>query len=197
MALIEQDTWSKFADMTVDREPLFYHVAEQVAGDDGAGRLVVDLGCGAGSASRTFLAHGWRVFATDAEPRGIQLLLDRVGDNERSRLETAVGRFTEVDLSLADLVFASLSLPFAVEEFEDSLDAALSALKPGGWFVAVLFGPNDSWADEVVTVDRDYLEDRFEEFESVEVRDEEFDGQTEAGPKHWHWMTIIARRPLP
>ncbi len=57
---------------------------------------------------------------------------------------------------MADLVFASLSLPFAGDKHDSSVRRALAAVKPGGWFVGVLFGHNGTWASNpaVSSIDR-------------------------------------------
>ena len=157
---------------------------------------MIDLGCGGGADTRAFLEHGWSVFAVDAEPRAIEVLRAHVPEHQTARLTTAVGRFNEVDLPAADLVFASLSLPFAGDEFEESIAAAIGALKPGGWFVAVLLGGNDSWADEVATVDSGQLEHLLLDFDHVGIKEQEFEGDSGAGPKHWHWVMVTARRIL-
>ena len=192
-------TWAEFADLTADREPLpFFDTALVVTdGEQGNGRLVVDLGCGAGVETRGFLARGWRVFAMDAEPHAIEVLLERVHEEHRGRLETAVGSFTSTPLPQADLVYASLSLPFAAEDFLASVDAALTAVKPGGHFVGVFLGPNDTWApdDDTKVVDRSDLGRLFSGFADVLIEEDEFDGSYSKGDKHWHWFVVSARRP--
>lgn len=92
----------------------------------------------------------------------------------RHRLEDAHGGFHEVDLRQADLVCAQLSLPFTHGEFEASIDAALGAVKPGGAFVGRLFGHNDTWAgDGVASIDRVWIEDRFDGFSELHVEERE------------------------
>lgn len=191
--------WARFAEATASRRPLpFFDIAmDATDGDHGGGRLAIDLGCGAGVETLALLERGWRVFAMDSEPRAIEVLADRVPESHQANLQTAVGRFTDVDLPKADLVYASLSLPFAVNDFDASIDAALSAVRPGGWFVGVLLGANDTWADEVATVDRSELNRLFSGFENLSIDAQEFDGDSGAGPKHWHWYVIRALRPVP
>lgn len=192
-------TWADYAERTAGRKPLpFFETAIAVTGgNDGAGRLVLDLGCGAGVEVRAFLERGWDVFAVDAEPRAVEVLLEGMPEEHLSRLRTAVGRFSEVDLPRADLVYASLSLPFAGAEFDESVAAALEAVAPGGWFVAVFLGPNDTWAsdDGVAIVDKSTLHRLLRGFEDITVAPSEFDGGSGAGPKHWHWYVVSAKKP--
>lgn len=112
-------------------------------------------------------------------------------------LEMRLGLFHEVELPEADLVFASLSLPFAGKHFDKALASALRAVKPDGWFVGVLFGHNDTWADQpdVTTVDMEGIEVAFSGFIDLEIEEEEFDGSSGSGPKHWHWYVVSAKRP--
>ncbi|MEA1902605.1 MAG: methyltransferase domain-containing protein [Actinomycetota bacterium] len=189
--------WEQYAEVTAGRPPLpFFDVAVAKAnGDHGDGRLVVDLGSGGGVEARAFLERGWRVFAVDAEPRAVEVLLERTNREHLDRLETAVGRFTDVTLPQADLVYASLSLPFAVDDFEESIASALAAVRPGGWFIGVLLGPHDTWADQVATVDRSDIARLFTDFENLDIDTHEFDGPSGIGPKHWHWHVISARKP--
>lgn len=195
MALIEKDTWAQFAEHTAERNPLpFFETANSLAGHHGDGRLVIDLGCGAGVEARAFLERGWEVFAVDAEPRGIEILTSKVAPEHRHRLTTSVGRFTEVTLPEADLVYSSLALPFTGDEFDESFAAATAAVKPGGWFLAALIGPHDTWADEVVTVDANQAASLMSGFEDVVVEETEFEGGSGAGPKHWHWVVVSGRK---
>lgn len=175
----------------------FQRAIEVTNGEDGAGRLVVDLGSGAGNEALAFLARGWTVHAVDGEPAAIEILKSRVRDDQRDRLSTQVSYFHEMALPQADLVFASLSLPFSGAHLEASMRRALQAVKPGGWFVGVLFGHNDTWApdDDVASVDAAMIEEFIEGFDPIEVEEEEFDGPYSRGDKHWHWYVVVAQRP--
>ncbi|MEE8376172.1 MAG: class I SAM-dependent methyltransferase, partial [Acidimicrobiia bacterium] len=141
-----KSAWARYAEGSAGRDPIKFlaRAIKLTAGDEGHGRLAIDLGCGAGNEALALLQKGWKVHAIDSEPRAIELLESMVGDDVRSRLTTQVGAFDEVDLPMADLVFASLSLPFAGDKHHASVRRALAAVKPGGWFVGVLFGHNDT-----------------------------------------------------
>lgn len=59
-----------YQERTAHREPTEYFVSamEFINGDNGDGRLAVDLGCGGRAETMALLARGWRVFAMDADP---------------------------------------------------------------------------------------------------------------------------------
>jgi SAM-dependent methyltransferase len=195
----DKSTWARYAEGTAGRDPMKFlaQAIEQTAGEEGDGRLAIDLGSGAGNETLALLERGWKVHAVDSEPRAIEMLESRVDETQRSRLTTQVGAFDKAALPLADLVFASLSLPFAGDSHDLSVQRALNAVKPGGWFVGVLFGHNDTWSSntEVSSVDRGDIAALFTGFDPVEIDEEEFDGSSSIGEKHWHWYVVSAHRP--
>jgi SAM-dependent methyltransferase len=173
------------------------HALKLTDGHDGSGRLAIDLGCGAGNETLALLERGWHVHAVDGEPRAIEILESRVPPEARPRLTTEVALFHEADLPKADLVFASLSIPFAGDNHDESVGKALSAVKAGGWFVGVFFGENDSWVSEpdVAMTDRIQIASLFTDFDPI-IDEEEFDGPSGIGEKHWHWYVVSARKPI-
>ena len=197
--LQDKGVWARYAEGTAGRDPMqFLDIAIKVTdGESGSGRLAIDLGCGAGNEAIALLERGWRVHAIDGEPRAIEILTERVPTELAEGLTTEVRFFHEANLPEADLVFASLSLPFAADHLRDSVAVALQAVHAGGWFVGVFLGHNDTWATEkdVATVDADDIEVMLDEFEMISIDESEFDGPSGAGPKHWHWYVASAHRP--
>lgn len=191
--------WARYAEGTAGRDPVkFLDIAlEKSDGRQGRGRLAIDLGSGAGNEALVLLEHGWRVLAIDGEPRAIEILEARVPEAFSPRLETRVAGFSSLKLPPAELVFASLSLPFAGNDLERVVGIALDAVKPAGWFVGVLFGVNDTWAAEpgIAVVEEGEISRWLTGFTDVEIDEEEFDGPSGAGPKHWHWFVVSAQRP--
>lgn len=195
----DSESWSDYYDVTAQRElnDRFLRALELTGGEDGAGRVVVDLGSGAGVESKGFLDRGWNVVAVDLEPEAIDRLSAAVDHQQRERLGTLVGSFDKVELPEADLVFAQYSLPFApADRFDDSVRAALAAVKPGGWFYGHFFGPNDDWANDGTTpIDRAGILEHFAGFDPVSIDELDEEGETaNVGPKHWHVFTVEARR---
>lgn len=175
----------------------FQVAIDLTGGSEGAGRTVVDLGSGAGNETLVFLDHGWTVHSVDGEPKAMEILHSRVTPGHKDRHSSQLARFHEANLPSADLVFASLSLPFAGDHHAASVANALGCLRPGGWFVGVFFGHNDTWANhaQVFTVDQDLIATYFQDFEKISIKEEEFDGPSGSGPKHWHWYVVSAARP--
>ena len=196
----EDFAWVEYQERTAHREVTEYFMSamEYVDGDNGEGRLAIDLGCGGGAETRAMLARGWRVFATDAGPESERLVVLTTPLDHRHRLEHVHGKFHEVDIPQADLVYAQYSLPFADDDLDAAVDAAIGAVKPGGAFVGQLFGHNDTWAgDGAASVDREWIEGKFGDFSELKIDEQEFDGSyggSEANQKHWHVFHIHARR---
>lgn len=191
--------WARYAEGTAGRDPVkFLDVAlEKTDGLEGRGRLAIDLGSGAGNEVLFLLEHGWRVLAIDGEPRAIEILESRVPAALSPSLETRVAGFSSLELPPADLVFASLSLPFAGDDLARVVGLALDAVVAGGWFVGVLFGAEDDWASEpdIAVVGLDDIDRWLADFANLEIAEEEFDGPSGTGPKHWHWYVVSAQRP--
>lgn len=86
----------------------------------------IDLGCGDGTETLILLEHGWRVLAIDGEPAGITQLRSQVPAEAAERLETRVATFEQLGiLPSADLIHASLSLPFCHPKHFDGLWAKI------------------------------------------------------------------------
>lgn len=160
-------------------------------------RTAIDLGCGDGTESAVLLEHGWKVLAIDSEPAAIQHLLAKIPKEGQARLQTQVARFEEVSLPSADLIHASFSLPFCPPEHFDAFWAQIvSAIKPGGRFAGQFFGVRDSWANEpdMTFHTEDQVRAMFAGFEVESFHEQDEDGTSTSGPKHWHVFTVIARK---
>lgn len=164
---------------------------------DSAQRKAIDLGSGDGTESALLLERGWYVLAIDGEPVSIKHLLAKISEEQKTRLQTQVSKFEDVVLSPADLLHASLSLPFCPPEHFDVFWAKIvDAVKPGGLFAGQFFGVRDSWANEpdMTFHTEEQVRRLLEDFEIEYFHERDEDGGAVSGPKHWHVFTVIARK---
>ena len=160
-------------------------------------RFAIDLGCGDGTETALLLERGWDVLAIDGEPASIEYLLAKVPEEGRAHLRTQVTKFENVTLAPADLIHASFSLPFCRTEHFDTFWAKIvDAVKPGGRFAGQFFGVRDSWADsdDMTFHTEDQVRNMFESFVIESFHEQDEDGSSASGPKHWHVFTVIARK---
>jgi len=162
----------------------------------GDGRLAVDLGCGSGIETAAMVEAGWRVFATDADPATPSRVANLVGPE--APVEVVVADFEQVRMPGADLVYAGYALPFVPPpHFPDVWRKVRETLGPGGWLAVDLLGDRDSWAGQrsMTFLDRGSLDGLVHDLEVVSLEEEDEDGRSFSGPKHWHVFHLIARRP--
>jgi SAM-dependent methyltransferase len=193
--------WTGYYDAQEGREPREL-LTEVLRASDAEGRVgsAVDIGCGDGTDSLALLERGWNVLSIDAEDNAIRRLRARLAGDVAARSTTVVSPMEAVDLPPADLVFASFSLPFCPPEaFPDLWARIRASLRPGGCFAGELFGDRDTWAsDPAMTFqDEDAARSLFDGLEVESFVEEEEDGESFDGPKHWHVFHVIARRPGP
>jgi trans-aconitate methyltransferase len=166
--------------------------AMEVAGP-GAGRLAIDLGCGAGVETRALLDAGWRVLAIDGEPGTGARLLRTIG-GRHDRLTVRTGDFADLtELPPAELIYSGYSLPYQPRASFDRLWTLIRAARRGVLAVNIL-GDRDAWAGDE---SRTFLT-------AAEVRElagglriehwheEDAVGPAFSGPKHWHVFDLIA-----
>ena len=157
----------------------------------------IDLGCGDGTETLEILSRGWNVLAIDGEPNAIQRLLEKVPEAARDRLQTQVTKFEDVTLPAADLIHASLSIPFChPDHFPALWEKIAHAVKPSGRFAGHFFGVHDSWADQKDKTfhTEEQVRTLLLSFEIESFHEMDEDGQAVSGPKHWHVFTVIAKK---
>jgi tellurite methyltransferase len=157
----------------------------------------VDIGCGDGTDSLALLERGWHVLSIDAQDDAIRRLRARLTDGVAARSTAVMSPMQAVDLPPADLVFASVSLPFCPPEAFPNLWARIRAsLRPRGRFAGELFGDRDTWASDPGMTFHDVEAARalFDGLELESSAEEEEDGEAFEGPKHWHVFHVVARR---
>ncbi|WP_278237392.1 class I SAM-dependent methyltransferase [Isoptericola sp. AK164] len=167
----------------------------------GGGRRALDLGAGAGVETAALLHHGWRVLAIDPAPSTVERVTATVAPAHRPALTVRrQGVADALPLPPLDLVHAAFTLPFVPPaDFPAVWDGLRSALRPGGWCGVTLFGPRDAWAADPALAGRlsfharDELDDLCSGWDVVEVVEQETDGASFGGPKHWHTLEVVAR----
>lgn len=160
-------------------------------------RLAIDLGCGDGTETAVLLANGWQVLAIDSEPNAFEHLNAKIPPEMRGGLQTQVARFEDVELSPADLIHAGFSIPFCQPHHFNTLwDNIVNNLNPGGRFAGQLFGVHDTWASnpEMTFFTAEQARDLFSRFDIEHFEEEEEDGRSTVGPKHWHIFHVIAKK---
>ncbi len=190
-------TWTAYYESQGDRAPRDLLVSTLDAFGPGA-RDAIDLGCGTGIETAAILRRGWRVFAVDAEPVGIDRLLVRASPQERERLQAQVGSIGDVALPTADLVWAGYSLFFVPpQRFATTWQGIRASVRPGGRFAGQLLGERDTWAagGDVNAHSRTDAEAFFDGWTLERFEEEENDGDACLGPKHWHLFHVVARAP--
>lgn len=175
------------------------HRAILAAGGDGQGKVALEIGAGGGADALEFARRGWTVHAYD----GDDTIAGRLVEN--SRMDGCI-HFHHGDIAqvtafpVADVIYSAYALPMLGSHLPAVWERLRGALKPGGVLAVDLFGTRDSWADrpDIAVVSDEQIEQMFAgtRIFGREVRDE--DGRSIAAGtdarKHWHVITLIARR---
>jgi trans-aconitate methyltransferase len=160
-------------------------------------RNAIDLGCGDGTETAYLLANGWHVLAIDSEQVAFKYLNAKIPPEAQERLQTQIAKFEAVELSPADLIYAGYSVPFCDPQHFDALwNKIVNNINSGGRFTGQLFGVKDTWAStpHMTFVTEEQAQALFTAFEVEFFREEDEDGNSTAGPKHWHLFHVIARK---
>ena len=158
----------------------------------------IEIGFGDGRETLALLDAGWRVLAIDPSPAAAEVLQTQVPAHVADRLEIRSVPAEDADLPPFDLLYAGYSLPFlGADAFDRFWNAALERLRPGGILVVNFFGPRDSWAGRksMRFIDVDAVRRLVDGLELLALEEEDQDGDSFLGPKHWHVFDVIARRP--
>jgi SAM-dependent methyltransferase len=197
----DEPDWAAYYRHTLGREPrpLFTKgmaAASAVATTPGR---AVEIGFGDGTETLALLASGWSVLAIDPTPEAAGVLRSRVPEADAGRLtiETASGEL--VDLPPFDLLYSGYALSFLQPAAFSRFWANLrDRLRPGGLIVLNIFGVRDTWAGDssMTFLDSDAVRDLLDGFEVIAIDEEDQDGNSFTGAKHWHVFDVIARRPV-
>jgi tellurite methyltransferase len=160
-------------------------------------RKAIDLGCGDGTETAFLLAKGWHVLAIDSEPSAFDYLNTKIPPQAHERLQTQIAKFEDVELSAADLIYAGYSLPFChPQHFEALWNKIVTNINPAGRIAGQLFGVNDTWVSNpnLTFFTAEGARALFAPFEVESFQEEDADGESTLGPKHWHIFHVIARK---
>ena len=138
------------------------------------------------------------MLAIDPAPAAAEVLQSQVPDHAAGRLEIRSVPAEDADLPPFDLLYAGYSLPFlGADAFDRFWNAVRDRLRPGGILVVNFFGPHDSWAgrEGMQFIDVDAVRQLVDGLELLALDEQDQDGNSFLGPKHWHVFDVIARRP--
>jgi SAM-dependent methyltransferase len=158
----------------------------------------IEIGFGDGTETLALLWAGWRVLAIDPAPEAAATLRAQVPADAADRLEIRSEPAEDVELPPFDLLYAGYSLPFLdPARFGSFWERVRSALRPGGFLVVNVFGLRDSWAgrDGMSFIGIEAAQQLVDGLEVLGFEEEDQDGDSFLGPKHWHVFHLIARRP--
>jgi SAM-dependent methyltransferase len=196
----ERDTgWAAYYRQTKGREPrpLF---AKGMAAIEATGPRVgdaVEIGFGDGTETLALLRLGWRVLAIDPTPDAATALRSQVAEADAARLRIVTAPAEETDLPPFDFLYAGYSLPFLGAEKLPAFWAEMRRqLRPGGLIAVNLFGIRDSWASnpDLAFVDADAVRRMVDGLDVIALDEEDQDGDSFLGPKHWHVFDVVARQ---
>ena len=192
--------WAAYYRSTIGREPrpLFAKGMAAVKAAGLAPGQAIEIGFGDGRETLALLEAGWRVQAIDPAPAAAEVLQSQVPDHVAGRLEIRSVPAEDADLLPFDLLYAGYSLPFlGADAFDRFWSAVRDQLRPDGILVVNFFGPRNSWAgrEGMRFIDVDGVRRLVDGLELLALDEEDQDGNSFLGPKHWHVFDVIARRP--
>jgi SAM-dependent methyltransferase len=196
----EPDRFIRYLDAVKGRPPrdtLLLALEKWHAEHGAEAGFAIDLGCGVGRDTAELLRRGWRVLAIDSSPEAIARLEAREDLDNRGNLATLCAPMEDARWNDADLINSSFALPLVPpDRFPPFWQRLIDSIKPGGRFAGQLYGPNDDWARNGITiVTRGALDAFFAAFEFERLDEEDADGETAPGKKkHWHIFHVVARK---
>ena len=158
----------------------------------------IEIGFGDGTESLALLRAGWRVLAVDPTAQAAEYLLEKVPSDAVDRLEIRTAPAQAVELPPFDLLYAGYALSFLeTSDFRRFWTGVRAALRPGGIVIVNVFGVRDTWAGDpyMTFLERDAVERMAAGLQVLALDEEDVDGDSFVGRKHWHVFDFVARRP--
>lgn len=192
--------WAAYYQATLGREPrpLFVKGMAALEAASVSPGQAIEIGFGDGRETLALLHVGWRVLAIDSSPSAADVLRPQVPESAAARLTIESAPAESVDLPPFDLLYAGYALPFLdPARFGRFWDGVRSQVRSGGFIVINFFGPHDSWAgrEGMSFVDLETVRGLVDGLEVLAIDEQDQDGDSFLGPKHWHVFDVIARRP--
>jgi SAM-dependent methyltransferase len=193
--------WASYYRHSTGREPRpLFTKGMILAGETGIQPgQAIEIGFGDGTESLALLRAGWRVIAVDPTPQAADYLRELVPHEATDRLEILTAPAQALDLPPFDLLYAGYALSFLEQgDFRRFWTGVRSVLRPGGIVIVNVFGIRDTWAGDayMTFVDRDTVDRMVTGLEVLALDEEDADGDSFVGRKHWHVFDIVARRPI-
>ena len=200
-AIEDGPDWAAYYRHTREREPrpLFGKGMAAVAEAAIEPGQAVEIGFGDGTETLALLGAGWRVVAIDPTAVAATALRAAASPADAGRLEIRTSTAEDADLPPFDLLYAGYALSFiSPGGFRAFWRRVRARLRPGGFLIVNIFGVRDTWAgDPAMTfVARDEVYRMIQGLEVIALDEEDVDGDSFSGPKHWHVFDIVARRPI-
>jgi SAM-dependent methyltransferase len=194
--------WNDFYRVTDGRDvrPLFTKGMAAVRDAGLAPGRAVDVGFGDGTETVALLRAGWRVTAIDPTPSAAALLREKVPLDAGDRLEIVTSGVDDAELPAFDFLYAGYALSFVhPTRFPRAWATIRERMRPGGILAVNVFGIRDTWASdpEMTFVDRDSAVALVDGLEVIGIDEEDQDGPSAVGLKHWHLFDLVVRRPEP
>jgi SAM-dependent methyltransferase len=158
----------------------------------------IEIGFGDGTESLALLRAGWRLLAVDPTPQAAEYLREQAPADVADRLDIRTAPAQAVELPPFDLLYAGYALSFLeTNDFRRFWTGVRAVLRPGGIVIVNVFGVRDTWAGDtfMTFVNRDAVERMAAGLEILALDEEDVDGDSFVGPKHWHVFDLVARRP--
>lgn len=199
----EKGSWDEYFQDTLNVTKPQYTLAlalKYFAREEKESGLAVDLGTGTGRDALFLLEKGWNVLAIDAESMAIDILLNRVQENDRNRIEVNISPFSEMSLpDHINLINASFSLPFcSPEDFPDIWQNIVDHLEIGGRFAGQFFGIRDEGFSDINPLMfsqeqvMQLFQDRFEiEYLQIEAG---LIPAADGSLRQWHTFHVVAKK---
>ncbi len=196
---LSEPNWSKYYQTMAGRPPrnTLLKALESFSESSFPPYTAVDLGCGEGRDTVELLKRNWRVLAIDSHVHSFVYLLQHPELSYPENLTIQLSAFQKAMWGRVDLVNASFCLPFCPpEDFSNLWLRIVDSLPTGGRFAGQFFGDRDTWAT-IPGRSHHTLEQvkaLLTPFDLDFWQEEEEDGTTLTGAKHWHIFHVVGRK---